>query len=225
MPLVADIAEWQRTIDSLTVLAMRDVNSFWRQISLLDPVEARSVLMEVMPEVVRDYASAAGSISADFYSDSGTRGFRAIAAEPPPIAQVQGSVGWATVPLFSGDGDTLNRLAGLSRRLIFTTSRETTLLNASRENGATWARFASANACPFCRMLATRDDVYSSERTAKASHDHCKCMAVPVRPGETYKRPPYVNEWQDQYLEARKSSGSGDPKDILSAWGKALRSD
>lgn len=30
-------------------------------------------------------------------------------------------------------------------------------------------------------------------------HDHCHCVAVEVRPGETYRPPAYVQQWQDDY--------------------------
>lgn len=222
MPSVAQIADWQRSINALTVLAMRDINSFWSEVSRMDPAESRAVLLEIMPGLVRDYSATAGSLSADFYADSGRSGFRAIAAEPPTVAQVQGSVGWATYPLISGEGSALTRLAGVSRRLIFTTSRETTFANTRRDAGASWARYASANACPWCRMLATRGGVYSSERNANAGHDNCKCMAVPVRAGDSYEPPQYVKEWEQQYVDARATANSGNPNDIVNAWRKAI---
>jgi len=58
-----------------------------------------------------------------------------------------------------------------------------------------WRRVATANACEFCLMLATRGAVYTSKQTAKTVqegkrkgmlyHDHCHCRAEAITdPGE-----------------------------------------
>lgn len=166
----------------------------------------------------------------------------------------------------------LSRLSGSVKRMIYDSSRQTVLHNLSTEYGdppggsfddepgTRWARYASANACSFCRMLATRAAVYrsresavsvvgrsidittadrrhiaagqttrdealarrasySNARAARKSgksvgdrktgrlrgtsgygskyHDHCRCIAVPVRPGTYYEPPDYVNQWED----------------------------
>lgn len=41
-------------------------------------------------------------------------------------------------------------------------------------------------------------------------HDNCRCMAVPVRSGETYEPPEYVNDWEQMYIDAvRATPGTG----------------
>ena len=99
--------------------------------------------------------------------------------------------------------------SAIAERAIFDGFRDTITANADREPGARWARHASANACGWCRMLATREAVYTSAHAAgdgNRYHDHCHCMAVVVRPGQTYTPPPYVAQWDDDYKEARKIS-------------------
>ena len=51
-------------------------------------------------------------------------------------------------------------------------------------------------------------------------HDHCHCIAVPVRPGQSYNPPSYVEEWEAEYTRARQAADGVDAKSILSAWRK-----
>lgn len=139
----------------------------------------------------------------------------------------------------------IDRLTGPVQRYVNDAARDTLSENADRE-GMRWARHASANACAFCRMLATRlavftseeaaaqvvgrgQDMTLSERRARAAgrtrrdrgrfmaggrrtrgtralgekyHDNCHCIPVPVRAGDVYEPPPYVAEWDQQYIDA-----------------------
>src|SRR5690606_37029729 len=56
----------------------------------------------------------------------------------------------------------IDRLTGPVQRYVNDAARDTLSENADRE-GMRWARHASANACAFCRMLATRLAVFTSE--------------------------------------------------------------
>lgn len=55
-------------------------------------------------------------------------------------------------------------------------------------------------------------------------HDDCECTAVEVRDNQHWTDvvdDDYIEQaqgWEDEYLKARANSGSGDPKQILSAW-------
>lgn len=49
---------------------------------------------------------------------------------------------------------------------------------------AGWRRIGRAEACPFCRMLIGRGEVYSARNALFASHDRCKCAAEPAYGGE-----------------------------------------
>ncbi|MFV8169837.1 ADP-ribosyltransferase [Mycolicibacterium peregrinum] len=108
-------------------------------------------------------------------------------------------------------------LKGTATRSVFSGSRDTVITNANRE-GVRWARHASANACGFCRMLATRGAVYHSQALAKKSHDHCHCLAVPDRDG-LYVPAPYVEQWERDYAQARRG-GATTPGQIANAMDK-----
>lgn len=42
-------------------------------------------------------------------------------------------------------------------------------------------------------------------------HDHCRCIAVPVRPGDSYEPPSYVEKWQKDYQDAFDAVPDGTP--------------
>jgi hypothetical protein len=48
-------------------------------------------------------------------------------------------------------------------------------------------------------------------------------VAIEVRPGEDYEPAPYVEDWTEQYNEARRNApksdtGAVDPRDLLAQW-------
>ncbi len=112
---------------------------------------------------------------------------------------------------------TLSRLSGSVKRMVYDASRDTVVSNATQE-GVRWVRVAQPDACAFCRMLATRSAVYHSQALAlrgaspysESYHDHCRCVAVPVRAGSVYTPPDYVQQWMQDYndaVDATKKAG------------------
>lgn len=118
----------------------------------------------------------------------------------------------------------ISRLSGATQRYVTNAARDTLEENADEE-GVKWARHAQADACAFCRLLATRGAVYLSRETAgevgatgrirgsrekgSSYHDDCGCVPVPVRAGDTYEYPAYVAEWDIQYAEASTNARGG----------------
>lgn len=128
----------------------------------------------------------------------------------------------------------ISRLAGATQRYVTTAARDTITENADRE-GVRWARHAQPTACAFCRLLATRGPDYLTEESAQfvgadrtrgarskgeLYHDDCGCEPVPVRAGDSYEPPDYVEGWIAQYDDAYEAAG-GDYKGILAAMRKA----
>lgn len=172
-------------------------------------------MLDAFGELVDPYHAMAGQLAASWFEEAlPSSPYVAVTADPIPVERLQKSARWA----LGADGDdALNRLEGSLQRAVFDGSRDTTLLNVER-TGARWARYASANACAFCRLVATRGATYRSSATAgRGYHDHDRCIAVEDRDG-TYEPPDYAQQWEDEYIEARRLSDSGDPKQILAAW-------
>lgn len=227
MTLLDDVRSLQSDLVDVSTLAQRDLVGVWNQVSDWDARTASQVVLTATPEIVDQYSTVAGALTAEFYNDlSPGSAYVARAAAGPPAAQVEGSTRWALGALYrDGKASPLDLLAGSLQRMVFQTSRNTILEGVRGESGSTWARYASANACKFCAMLATRSDVYSSKKDAGGTrgtryHDHCRCMAVPVRPGAVYEPPDYVERWTDEYQSASQAS-DGSAKSVLNEWQKA----
>lgn len=187
VPSPADAAAFQGVITQLAAVAVAAV--------------ARRTV-EDYPDVVDPYLAASGVLSAQWYHELAPNA--AFAVQPaPPVSKdaLYASARWATT-----QSDPVQALGLSTERRVFNTSRDTVALNAQRE-GVRYARHASANACPWCRVLATRGAVYRSEKTGAASHDGCHCIAVPVREGDTYESPDYVAAWEADYDKAREAVG------------------
>ncbi len=226
MPTQAEIVAYQASVGDVSTLAMADLLDFWRSITIAgDPGAVAGDVRGVLPDLVDAYVPLAAEVGASFYDDAraaaGSSGaYLARLADPPAAGRVQELISWGVAPLFrvdSPDPDlALSRLTGGTQRIVADGARETIEANVAADPAAPrYARHASANACAFCAMLATRGAVYHSEADAGADfHDHCHCVAVPVFRGDTYEPAPYVKHWEDAYLAARKEVG-GKTKDIL----------
>ncbi|AYR01609.1 MuF-like minor capsid protein [Mycobacterium phage Scarlett] len=175
--------------------------------------EGLALITDAYPALVDPFLGAAGELTSQWYAEQpgGVEGYVAEAAALPDPRQLGANGRWSLLQT-----DPLRALRGSSTRAVFGQSRRTVLDNVARE-GVKWVRYASANACGFCRMLATRSltyedtgapGLYSTKYTAlhghrndldAAGHDHCKCLAVPLRDGQTYDPPAYVHDWLDDY--------------------------
>lgn len=251
-----DPAELRSALVDLNALMVSDLAALWRAVDGQDVEFLRDALQAEVPGVVDPYLAAAGDITADWYeAQAPDLNYVARPAALVDEGQLQATARWAAgTVLTKSPVSPLDLLAGSMQRALFNESRETIVENAEVEPGARWARHASANACEFCRMVATRGAVYTSESAASRVggrgvdestnigrrrggrargirargnqsigdkyHDHCHCIAVPVRPGQSYNPPSYVEEWEAEYTRARQAADGVDAKSILSAWRK-----
>lgn len=200
--------------------------------------EFPTVLHAVFPEIIRPHAHAAAQITAQWFNDIIPQ------SDPTPVVdlapeRIAKTVDWSlyapsdTKPVGEINPDvTLHRLAGSAKRMVFDASRDTVVTNSVKQK-IKYARYASADACAFCRLLATRGPVYGSERSATMVvgrgpaqttrgtqklgdkyHDHCRCLVVGIPVGEEYTPPDYTAEWQKQY-EAAREAGNYNINSIL----------
>ncbi|ORA23409.1 hypothetical protein [Mycobacterium aquaticum] len=263
------VPEFQLLLTQLAADLGVKVERLLSRIDRLDQREALAFLTEAYPALAMPYLDLAAQTTATFYAD------QPVGPQPPgqefvpdvptdlvPADRLAASARWALL-----QAKPIPALQGSAMRAVFDGSRDTIIHNVDREKGARWARHASANACAFCRMLATRRAVYTSEAAAtrvvgrgvdlteadrraihgglmtrdealdrravyrnarqaaaagksvgntRASigrtrgtrplgekyHDHCHCVAVCVRPGDTYEPPAYVEQWEQDYMAA-----------------------
>ncbi|MDM7488718.1 hypothetical protein QT969_10485 [Rhodococcus sp. CSLK01-03] len=250
-------SERNEILKYLHTLAIDDVVKLWRSMSGMDlhSTEFRAMITEAYPEIATQWANVASELALGWYNDSAPElDYRAVPAPPPTTEQLASSASWA---LSSSVGEgALSLLAGSLQRAVWNGARDTLLHNADAEAGSRWARHASANACDFCKVLATRGAVYASaesagqvvgrgkemslaERRARARgetrisgrfiakgrrtrredgqkmgdkfHDNCHCAVIEVRPGGSYEPAPYVEQWDQLYIDATRKIPDGDP--------------
>lgn len=202
-PLLNSTRAFQRLLKQLGRSAATDVTRLWESTDTFSQVE------ELYPPLVDRYAGAAGTLAAQWYQDlNPDSDFDIQVADLPDPGQARASVGWAYT-----QRNTAVALVGAAERYMFSTARQTVVSNAVRED-VRFARYASANACPWCQVLATNPARYRTEESAIAGHDGCNCIAVPLRGDAEWTPPPYVADWEQQYLDARDEVG-GDLNDIV----------
>ena len=174
-------SERRELLASLNLLAAQDISDLWRDASMLDldSPSFRNVMVQAVPELVEPYAITAADLAAVWYEDSAPElAYRAFAAPPAPTDQIAASTRWA----LSASGEAaLSRMIGTAQRAVFAASRDTVVGNSGAEPGSTWARHASGTACAFCRMMATRGDVYASEAAAVSVVGRGKEMSLSDR--------------------------------------------
>jgi len=225
---MASAAERRLVLDELSRLAMADLVSLWRQVSVLPAPEFRAVMLDGLSEILAPYSFGAGEMAAQWYTDSAPElKYRGVNFAELDVGAVRGSTEWA----LAAKGDAaLDRLGGMVVRHVFGGARQTTARNVVNEGrGAGWIRTANGNACKFCQMLVTRSETfYSSEKAATQVgfggggrvrgsqahgddyHDNCKCGSMEVRPGKSHTRPSYTEPWFGEYEAAQKLAGDLD---------------
>lgn len=190
---VATPALLRSGIAQLTSLANRDLAALWRQVT--DAAQARTALMDVLPAIVETYGQAAATVAAQWYDEARTKAairgsFEAIPVEPSDRG-AQALAGWAT----SAGTDLMTIqalvLGGLQRR-IADSARETVMGSTVADpHAAGWQREAQGG-CAFCQMIAGRGAVFSEASADFASHDSCRCVAVPAFDGRPRPVKPYT---------------------------------
>lgn len=226
--LAAHANALQGILTDLSTLTVSQLVSLFRQYGTRS--DFPQLVKTAFPQIVEPHAHAAAQITAQWYDELHPSTFHATPTVNLPAERMDKTVDWAlyapteTKPSHVHVTETdlaptetshvytyeeqpdasLSRLSGSAKRMVYDASRDTVTSNASEE-GVKWARYASATACEFCRVLSTRGGAYLSSQAALKGHDHCRCVAVRIPKGETYHPPPYVADWEDEYRSARKA--------------------
>lgn len=158
--------ERQKILVQLHTLALEDLVKLWRAASGMD-LESRAfrtLIQEAYPEIPAKWGTAASEFATLWYDDAAPDlAYRATPAPLHPVEQYTDNARWA---LGAAGEKALDRLASDLQWSMFDMARETIVGNVRMEAGSTWARYASATACAFCRVMATRGAVYSTEESA-----------------------------------------------------------
>lgn len=181
-------------VDNLTRAAASTVESRILEWVAANPgasvAEARDAAVAVMDDLVRKYGEAAATLAADWYDALAALAGKRI---PPAVADASGAgsktekvARYQAAKLESGDAAGFARSCGeYAAHESKLALNRTVMANAKRDRrkGVRFARVPTgATTCSFCLMLASRDAVYYSRKTAGEFdrwHTHCDCKVVP----------------------------------------------
>lgn len=161
------IRDWLFDLSSLADADLKKILTLAQD----NPDKAVEILNTVYPQVVRAYIGQAEQIGQTIITDYTPTDVQPVPLAPIPDSAFESNIAYAT----QAKGDTLMILGGSMQRHIFNAYRDTVthsidlanLDSKSTVQTTTWARHASSTACGFCRLLATRGAVYTSEKAAK----------------------------------------------------------
>lgn len=157
-------SERQLILGQVNTLAAQDLLRLWRAAEALSSTEFAQFVIDGFPAIADPYAAMAADLAADWYDDSAPDlPYTAIPTGMPDVNALNESTSWA---LGATGEAALARLSGTLQRAVYNSARDTIYSNTAREPGSKWVRYASANACAFCALLATRGQVYASKQSA-----------------------------------------------------------
>lgn len=192
MASLQQVNDYRTAVVDLSTLAIADLNEALSFVAEESPVNQRNSLIQLLPDVVTPYVTAAGDLAATWYEDlrSAAVGgsFYATADAAVSTAQISALVRYGVKPLFGQSSSTvLSLMGGGLQKLVAGAGRSTIDTNIARDRVRVgYARVPQAGCCAFCGLLASRGAVYGSARAAgegKKYHNFCRCVAVPVFEG------------------------------------------
>lgn len=229
----ARLEEFRQANTQLSALVRAELEAFFLSLNLSRPEAVRDALLEFMPILTDQYGAVAATLAADWYeetrADSGAVGsFRAVTAASVPAGAVEAKVRYLASHLWTPDpAAMLGGLLTAADKYVKQPGRDTVASNAARE-GVRWARVPTgAKTCSWCLVLASRDAVFLSEKSAKYDksgeryHGFCDCEPVRISKASDYPLGFLPDDYYSMYnaalnddsAEARAFLESLDPDD------------
>lgn len=161
--------DWESMRNQLGMInriAADDLRAVWDTARKLPGLEAREYMLQALEVIVETYGATAADISAEWWNE--------MMVDPEFLAkpvtafeqkQLKAKTRWGTAPIITGETSAYERMAGVVQQAIFGAQRSTVEVNALWSKVG-YARYARADACAFCRILASRGAVYGSKAAA-----------------------------------------------------------
>lgn len=161
-----------------------------------DPATLRAALFAATPLIVNEYAEGAAALALDWYEelrvDSGaTTPFRPVPFVTVTDDEIAAIVARTTESLYDLqrgiereiEETFAEMMAALEAEIQIEVAdgfRDTVTGNVAEDpDSVGWKRFAQADGCKFCLMLAARGAVYTEATARFAAHTNCHCIAGP----------------------------------------------
>lgn len=232
-----EFAAYNRAVARIGDKAASDVESsvlaWCRDNASATVAEKREAAKLIMDGYIQGYDDIAAEFAAEWYDHraekSGIKLDQAITMTTYSPESVDDVARYQAKKLLDGDDAAFAKACGeYARNDLFRSLNETIIANVGRDKdkGAMFARVPTGfETCTFCMMLASRNAVYHTRKTAgefKHFHRHCDCKVVPsfdpdpdaevvegVKPSE-------LREWSKRFKEIDETEGlSSAEKDEL----------
>lgn len=196
MSLRALTSKHRADLEQLTGLASNDLTVIWGQFSTAGDTLTLAGLMDVLPNMVALYGSAAATLGAEWYDEMRDAVevpglFSGIAAELPDEQRAHALAGWA-VNTGTDQASTLALAVGGLQKIIANQDRQSVAVSAVADPKADgWQRMGTGK-CHFCAVLIGRGAVYTKASSSFASHDNCHCVSAPAFGGKPRLVKPYT---------------------------------
>ena len=221
MATQAQLDALRKALNRLSGAARADMQAIWDGMKTTERMYVSDALKHGWEWVLERYGSMAAALAVDFF-ELEARGLnltpRVQIAAPFDAVRANARLNWAM-----GTDNQLGNTMVLLDELVKQPYRST-FQNSAYASGAGWARVPQgSHTCNWCLMLASRGGVYHSKQLAqfgtngKKYHGDCDCQPTLVRSPEDYPEGYDPDGLYDQYLQARRDAGSGDPKKIVAA--------
>lgn len=206
----------------LVAMAKRDMDELFRRLDLSTPDVARDAVLEIMPELVREYGELASLAAAEWYEEvreaaGVTSAHTTSLSSGANLDAVAGSSRYATRHFWGDDpAAALGLLSGMLQRYILYGTRDTVRRNVEQDMARPrYARVPSGvHTCAFCEMVASRGFVYHNETKAGKRglgndfHDDCDCQIVVEFDADQHHIEGYdPDAMYERYLSARDGLG------------------
>ncbi|WP_102157698.1 VG15 protein [Zhihengliuella halotolerans] len=219
MPERELIERYRRDTNALSARVREELEDFFLTLDLGRPEAVRDAMLAFVPMLTQQYGQVAATLAAEWYEDlrvaSGdTRTFRVRSAPAVPAAMTEASVKSAAGHLWTPSPEAALGVLSLAvDKQVKQPGRNTIMTNADREPGARWARVPTGEkTCAFCLMLASRDAVYVSERSASRRpdgekfHGDCDCVATRISSADDYPEGYLPDNYYEMYTDAREAT-------------------
>lgn len=184
--------------EDVSVVVGDALDDFQAALRGVDRADVLDTLNDELPGLILLYGESAAVVASEWYGEARVAAEVAGTFVPSPSELrepgVNGLLGWAAQTAKSFQS-MLTLIQGGVHKRVANPARATIIDNAARDPRAVGTqRYArSSGGCPFCRMLASRGNVYRSETSATfAAHDNCTCVAVPAFGGAPLPVRPYT---------------------------------
>lgn len=221
---VKDLTFLQLAMAKLSGSAKAQLRAFFDSLDLSKPDLARDALLEFLPALASQYGDAAAAVAAEWFEDTvGARATMALADTSAAAGNVRYAAGklWTPSP-----AEAFGLLATSLDKLVKQPSRDT-VKASSVANGLRYARVPrGAKTCAFCLMLASRDAVYLTRKSAgdmgsglgDSYHGDCNCAVMPVKPGGPLPDGYDPDSYYEIYRAAADAAGTtSDPRAVTAA--------